>query len=199
MNQVETWMQIGLGPVHIVLDGKPAPPPPKGHSIQFSAHICCGQMAGWSKMPLGRVVGLSPNEIVLDWDPASPPQKRGRAPRPIFGPCLLWPNGWMDQDATWYEGRPRPRRHCVRWEPHGKGHSTSLPLFGRCLLRPCLLWPNGRPFQHLLSSCFNRFSNFCIDPIFKCFQAASPCYVDADHCYRRSSVCVCVSVCLSRL
>jgi len=24
---------------------------------------------------------------------------------------VLWPNGWMDQDATWYEGRPRPRRH----------------------------------------------------------------------------------------
>jgi len=19
---------------------------------------------------------------------------------------ILWPNGWMDQDATWYEGRP---------------------------------------------------------------------------------------------
>jgi len=30
--------------------------------------------------------------------------------------CLsvLWPNGWMDdQAATWYGGRPRPRRHCV--------------------------------------------------------------------------------------
>jgi len=26
----------------------------------------------------------------------------------IFGPRLLWPNGWMDQDATWYGGRPRP-------------------------------------------------------------------------------------------
>jgi len=23
----------------------------------------------------------------------------------------------MDQDATWYGGRPRPRRHCVRWGP----------------------------------------------------------------------------------
>jgi len=29
----------------------------------------------------------------------------------------LWPNGWMDQDATWYIGRPRPRPHCIRWEP----------------------------------------------------------------------------------
>jgi len=27
---------------------------------------------------------------------------------------VLWSNGWMDQDATWFGGRPRPRRHCVR-------------------------------------------------------------------------------------
>jgi len=27
---------------------------------------------------------------------------------------VLWPNSWMNQDATWYGGRPRPRRHCVR-------------------------------------------------------------------------------------
>jgi len=25
-----------------------------------------------------------------------------------FRTCLLWPNGWMDQDATWQGGRPRP-------------------------------------------------------------------------------------------
>jgi len=30
---------------------------------------------------------------------------------------VLWPNGWMDQDATWYGGRPRSRRHCVRLGP----------------------------------------------------------------------------------
>ena len=30
---------------------------------------------------------------------------------------VLSPNGWMDQDATWYGGRPRPRRHCVRRGP----------------------------------------------------------------------------------
>jgi len=27
------------------------------------------------------------------------PLKRHSSPR-IFGPCLLWPNGWVDQDAT---------------------------------------------------------------------------------------------------
>jgi len=50
-------------------------------------------------MPLGTEVGLVPGHIVLDGDPASP-SKNG-AP-PIFGPCLLSPNGWMDQDATRY-------------------------------------------------------------------------------------------------
>jgi len=24
---------------------------------------------------------------------------------------VLWPNGWMDRDATWYGGRPPPRQH----------------------------------------------------------------------------------------
>ena len=44
------------------------------------------------------------------------PQKGGGAPQ-IFGPYLLWPNGWMDQDGTWHGGRPQPRRLCVRWVP----------------------------------------------------------------------------------
>jgi len=33
----------------------------------------------------------------------------------------LWPNGWMDQDTTWYGGRPRPRPHCVRRGPTERG------------------------------------------------------------------------------
>ena len=55
---------------------------------------------------------LGPSHIVLDGDPAPPPKKEGTAPS-IFGPCLLWPNGWMDQDATWYRGRPRLSGHIV--------------------------------------------------------------------------------------
>jgi len=71
---------------------------------------------GWHiKMPLGMEVGLSPGDFVLDGDPA-PPQKGVELP--IFGPCLLWPNGMMDQDATRYRGSPQPRRHCVRWGPN---------------------------------------------------------------------------------
>jgi len=74
-------------------------------------------MAGWIKMPLGTKVGLGPGHIVLDGDPVPPsPEKRGHS-RPIFVPCVLWSNSWIDQDATWYGGRPRPRPHCVRWGP----------------------------------------------------------------------------------
>jgi len=40
-------------------------------------------------MPLGREVDLGPGDTVLDGDPAPP---KGDSP-PIFGPCLLWPNG----------------------------------------------------------------------------------------------------------
>jgi len=51
-------------------------------------------MVGWIKMKLGTEVGLGPGHVVLDGDPAPPPQQ-GHSP-PIFDPCLLWPNGWMD-------------------------------------------------------------------------------------------------------
>jgi len=33
---------------------------------------------------------------------------------------VLWPNGWMDYDATWYGGRLRPRPLCVRWGPSSR-------------------------------------------------------------------------------
>ena len=88
-------MQVSLGPGHIVLDGDPAPPPPKGHSpLQFSAHICCGQMAGWIKIPLGMEVGLSPGDFVLDANPASPSLKGHSAPN--FRPMSVVAKDWMD-------------------------------------------------------------------------------------------------------
>ena len=92
---MQLGMQVGLGPGHIVLDGDPAPPPPKWQSVpHFLPHICCGQMARWIKMALGMEVGLGPGHIVLDGDPAPLP-KRGQSP-PIFRQFLLWPNCWMD-------------------------------------------------------------------------------------------------------
>jgi len=104
--------EVGLGPDDIVLYGDPAlkeAEPP----FQFSAHVHCGQTAGWMKMALCTEVGLGPRHILLDGDPAPLP-KKGAEPPPIFGPFLLWPNGWMHQVATWYGGRPQPMRLCVR-------------------------------------------------------------------------------------
>jgi len=75
-------------------------------------------MVGWVKMPRGTEVGLGPGHIVLDQDPAPPHRKGHSSPsctcavysciRINNGPCILWPNGWMDQNATWYGGKPQP-------------------------------------------------------------------------------------------
>ena len=113
--KMKLGVQVGLGPGHSVLDENPAPTLPKGHSPQFSAHICCSQIAGWIKMPLGMEVGLGPGDVVFDEDPA-PPRKKAQ-PHPIFGPYPLWPNGWMDQDGTWHGGGPRSAPQCARWRP----------------------------------------------------------------------------------
>ena len=72
-------MEVGLGPNHIVLDGKPDPFPKKGQSPQFSAHFYCGQTARCIKMALGMEVCLSPGDFVLDGD-SSPPQKGAERP-----------------------------------------------------------------------------------------------------------------------
>jgi len=46
-------MDVGLSPGDFVLDGDPAPLPKRGRGHQFSAHVYCGQTAGWIKMALG--------------------------------------------------------------------------------------------------------------------------------------------------
>jgi len=56
-------------------------------------------------MPLGIEVGLGPGDFVFDGDPATP-RKKAHPPQPIFGPCLMWPNDWMDRDVTWCGGKP---------------------------------------------------------------------------------------------
>jgi len=43
-------------------------------------------------MPLGMEIGIGPGHIVLDGDPA-PPHGKGHGSSPLFGACLLWPNG----------------------------------------------------------------------------------------------------------
>jgi len=125
MDQNATWQAYGdrHRPTPHCVRWRPssrgtAPPP-------ISAHVYCGKAAGWIKMPLGMQVGLSTGHIVLDGEPALPSPKGAQQP-PHFGPCLLWPNSWMDQDATWCGGRPR--RHCVRWGPSSPTESGTVAL-----------------------------------------------------------------------
>jgi len=103
--------------------GSQVPLPKGAHPPIFDHVYCCmDQDAIWYG------IGLGPGHIVLDGDPDSTPQKGGTPP--IFGPCLLCPNGWVDEDATLYEGRP-PSDIML--------DGDQAPL----IMGPCLLWPNG--------------------------------------------------------
>jgi len=120
--KMQLGMEVGLS-TWDVLDGDPAPSTKRMWHPQFSAHVYCDQTAARIKMPLGtEVAGLGPDDIVFDGTQL-PSRKSGRAPSPIFGPFLLWPNGWMDQDGTWHGDWPRSRDsrpHCVRWVPSSR-------------------------------------------------------------------------------
>jgi len=105
INQDSTWYggrprpgaTCYLGtPLHLSKKGGGAPK-------KFSAYVYCGQTAGCTKL------GLGPGDFVLDGDP-TPPSPKGAEPPKFSAHC-------MDQDVTWYEARPRPRRLCVRWGP----------------------------------------------------------------------------------
>ena len=56
---------------------------------QSSAHVCCGQTAGWMKTPLGTEIDFRADHIVLDGFTAL--LERGTVPLPPLSPCLLWP------------------------------------------------------------------------------------------------------------
>ena len=89
-------------------------------------------------MPLGMEVGLGSRDIVLD---GTQILQKGTAAPPLLGQSIVAKR--LDGSikyATWYGGRPRPRRHCVIWGPSSpppKG-AQQPPLLG-----PCLLWQKG--------------------------------------------------------
>ena len=129
--------EVGLTPAQTMLDGDPAPPI-RGTAHQFSAYVYFGETAGCIRIPLGTEVDLGPGDVVLDRNPAPLPAKK-RAQPPIFVPCLLWPNGWMDPLAT--DVRPGQGTLCEMETqlplPNPK-NGAQPPIFG-----PCLLWANG--------------------------------------------------------
>jgi len=112
MDEDETWHAGRPRPLTHCVRWGPSSPPTRGHSPPNFRPISVVakwlHFSAWIKMPLGIEVGLGTGDFVLDGDPAPLP-KKGRSPQ-IFGPCLLWPNGWMDQDGTWHGSRPQSRR-----------------------------------------------------------------------------------------
>jgi len=130
-----------MNSVEHVLDGDPAPRK-KGHSsTKFSAHVYCGQTAGWSKMRLDMEVDLGPGDAVLDGVPAP----AARATAPSFRPMARWMETPLGTEVVVRPG------HIVLEDGDPvlptKG-AQPPPLFGRCLL-----WPRS-PSQRLVSSCY---------------------------------------------
>ena len=105
MDQGETWHARRPRPWPHCVRWGPALPPQRGTAPQFSAHSCCGQMAGWIKMPLGMEaeppnfwpfllwptagcinkplgteVGLVPGDIMLDGNPPPLPREGNSSP-----------------------------------------------------------------------------------------------------------------------
>ena len=119
----------------------PATLPQRGTVPPIFGPYLLRPMAAWIKMSIGMEPGLGLGDFVLDGDPAPLPQKgsdpatlpqKGSGAPQNFGPCLLWPNGWMDEAGTCHGGRPQLRRRCVRWRPSPpprKGGGAPLPNF----------------------------------------------------------------------
>jgi len=94
-------------------------------------------------MPLGTKVDLGPGDIVLDGNPARP--QGGHSIPPILA-HVLWPNGCMDQGATWYWGRPPSRRHWVTGGPSSPlKRGTPPPSFRPVCMYEDTIWCGGRP------------------------------------------------------
>jgi len=136
MDQDATWRGGRPQPRELCVRWEPSPPfssPKKAERSPpiFSPYLlrpngCTDQYTTWYGSSLG------PDDIVLDGDPAPPVQKGGGAPSPkrgspIFGPCVLWPNGWMDEDGTWHGGGPWSRPHYARWGPSSPAQKGAEP------------------------------------------------------------------------
>ena len=105
--------------------------------------LYCGQTVGWKKTAWPRRHCV--RQVPHGNGHSSPPP-------PLFDPCPLWPNSWMNQDttSTWFGGGPWPGDIALDWDPAfppQKGaQNPPPPLFSLCLL-----WPNSCPSQQLVS------------------------------------------------
>ena len=95
-------------------------PPP-----QFSAHFCCGQTAGCTKMPLGTELGLSPGDCVR-WGPSPYPKVPNFRPistvtKRLTPGCIKMPLGMevgLSPGDFVFDGGPGPLPKSKRgWSP----------------------------------------------------------------------------------
>jgi len=140
MDQDATWHEGRPQPRRLCVRWVPSPIPQKGRShTQFSAHLYCGQTAAWIKMPLGTDVGLGLYATLCSLWTQLPPEKKAHPPHAIFGPCLLWPNGWMDElTPLGTEIDLGPGHIVLDGVPAPAKGAQQPPLFA-----PCLLWPRS--------------------------------------------------------
>ena len=93
----------------------------------------------------------------------------------------LWPNGWMDEDATWKEVWPRPRPHCVRWGPSG----DPAPTAARPHFRPTPIAAKRSPISATAADLVQLATLRNRVPLRPCLQCARFCYGAAQirHCW----------------
>jgi len=131
MHQDATWYGCRHQPRGLCVRWRSIPPSTKrGKAPKFSAHIYCGQTAGWIKMPLGTKVGLIPGDSVLDGDPVPLPTKRVEPP-PQFSAhfrsgqtagCIKMPLGMeagLSLGDFVLDGDPAPLQK-RRWSPEAE-------------------------------------------------------------------------------
>ena len=111
-----------------------------GRSPRFSAHICCGQMAGWIKIHLVGRYRPQPKPHCVIRGPCSLSSKGGGAPPPFSVHVYCGQTaGWIKMALGTLVGLVA-RPHCVRRGPSSSRQrgtaAPSLPLFGSCLLWP---------------------------------------------------------------
>jgi len=95
-------MEVGLRPGHIVLDRDPAPPSDKrGTAPSFWPMSIVAKRLYASGYHLVRRYRPQPRRHCVRWESSCSPFPIVAQP-PIIGSCLLWSNGWMDEDGTWY-------------------------------------------------------------------------------------------------
>ena len=96
-------MEVSLSPGDFVLDGNPTLPfSRRGGAPNFLPTSIVAKRLHGSRYHLVWRYRPRPTRIYCVRCGPSYPQKKGTPTPPVFVPCLLWPNGWMDEDAAWH-------------------------------------------------------------------------------------------------